>query len=254
MYTLCEADIERGAALSPPTSDIGDKESRERDRIAAAIRRTKSAIYSVEFALLEFHALIRRSAVEARFEPQNTTIPEQSGKDEGIGNENEGKQSYRNISTNNSLDSLDPKKQSCAWVVSTRAPLTQKEAFDSVVEVLESLKRHSQYSEPSKEDGEVGVEKAEDIVKTHVPATRAIFTQSSPSRRSKVSTVESTKSIFEKVQENLMTKPPTPEHFREEKDEKIKKKLRRKLFIIVFFYCYYYFIFVNSHHVVNILN
>ena len=55
VLALCEADIARSAAE-------GSQDS--------AVRRAQTAIAAVEFALLEFHALLRRSAVEFRYESE----------------------------------------------------------------------------------------------------------------------------------------------------------------------------------------
>lgn len=236
MYTLCEADIERGASLSPPSESGGDKDSRERDRVSAAIQRTKAVIYSVEKALLEYHALIRRSAVAARFEPQSTTIPEQSAEEREERDETGSHSSNnRNMSTNNSLDSLDPKKQSCAWVVSTRAPLTQKEAFDTVSDVLDSLQRYSQYTESTTEPLPDNEEPVEHVYKHPSEAVSSIFSQSSPVRRSKAAVSFNNQNKINKFPQSDIQpkfyKKPTPSshliaaHFR---DDKLKTKLRRK--------------------------
>ena len=119
MYRLCEQDIAQSAATAG-TAEGG------RSRESGAIERTKAALSSIEFALLEFHSLLRRSAVEARFsadedEASNGSAMPSPLRKGGVGG--------------------------VAWVVSTRSPLQPSEAFDAVADILHVLKQYSQYTQ-----------------------------------------------------------------------------------------------------------
>jgi len=138
MYRLCEQDIAQSASSSAGATDGG------RSRESGAIDRTKAALSSIEFALLEFHSLLRRSAVEARFSAddeeasQGSAMPSPLRKG-GVGG--------------------------VAWVVSTRSPLQPSEAFEAVADILHVLKQYSQYTQ-SADDGNTAISKGADSL-TH---------------------------------------------------------------------------------------
>ena len=93
-------------------------------RDSAAIRRARAAMSSIEFSLLEFHSLLRRSAVEAKFDASESGGGS-SGGGAGAGAEDSGSVggSDRGGGGTPGQQPSPTKMVSCAWVVSTRPTL-----------------------------------------------------------------------------------------------------------------------------------
>ena len=121
-------------------------------RESAAIRRTRGAMSSIEFALLEFHSLLRRSAVEARFvaptplhpaaaaeevEPGVRPARAASEDDVSLGSGASGGGASGTSGGSSALRGRSHVTSSPAkavsWVVSTRSPVPPQEAFETVM-------------------------------------------------------------------------------------------------------------------------